>query len=71
MIMSTETSKTYTLSEKQFGEVVLQVGILKETYAQVKESKSMNLFQKKILLKNKASNDSILKELEEIHNKKL
>ena len=69
MIMSTETSKTYTLSEKQFGEVVLQVGILKETYAQVKESKSMNLFQKKILLKNKASNDSILKELEEIHNK--
>ncbi len=69
MIMSNETKKTYILSEKQFGEVVLQVGILKETYAQVQESKNMNLFQKKILLKNKASNDSILKELEEIHDK--
>ncbi len=64
-----EESKTYTLSEKQFGEVVLQVGILKETYSQVKEHKGMNIFQKKILLKNKASNESILKELEEIHNK--
>ena len=64
-----EENKTYTLTEKQFEDIVLQVGILKQTYDQVQVNRSMNLFQKKILLKNKEQNNATIKELEEIFNK--
>ena len=64
-----QESKTYKLSEKQFEEVVLQVGILNEMYSRIKEDRSMNLFQKKVLLKNKTQNSLVLKELEEIFEK--
>lgn len=67
--MSNETKKTYLLSEKQFEEITLQVGILNEIYSKVKEDKNMNFFQKKVLLKNKKQNGLVLKELEEIFNK--
>ena len=61
--------KTYTLSEAQFEELVIQVGALKQIYDKVKENRNMSLFEKNVLLKNKTSNESMLKELEEIHKK--
>ena len=67
--MMTTENKTYTLSEKQFEDVVLQVGILKQTYDQVKVNRDMNLFQKNIILKNKKQNLATIKELEEIFEK--
>lgn len=64
-----EESKTYVLSEKQFEDVVLQVGILKGMYSKIKEERNMNFFQKKVLLKNKQQNTLVLTELEQIFNK--
>ena len=64
-----QESKIYKLSEKQFEEVVLQVGTLNEIYTKIKDDRSMNLFQKKVLLKNKTQNSLVLKELEEIFEK--
>ncbi len=61
--------KTYQLSEKQFEDVVLQVGILKEMYLKIHEDRNMNLFQRKVLTKNKTQNSEVLMELEEIFNK--
>ena len=61
--------KTYTLSKKQFEDVVLQIGILKQTYDQVAINKDMNLFQKNIILRNKEQNMCTIKDLEDIYEK--
>ncbi len=67
-MMVTE-NKTYILSQAQFEDVVLQIGILKQTYDQVKVNRDMNLFQKNIILKNKKQNMETIKELEDIFEK--
>ena len=64
-----EESKTYVLSEKQFGDVILQIGILKEMYDKIVEDRNLNLFQRKVLTSNKKQNATVLLEMEEIYNK--
>ena len=61
--------KTYTLSEEQFGDMVLQVGILKEMYSKITDHTGMNLFQKKVLTSNKVKNLEVLKDMEDLFEK--
>ena len=61
-----EENKTITISVELFSELIIQVGILKETYDKITISKQMNFFQRKVLLKNKQKNNDILKELEKV-----
>ncbi len=67
-MMVTE-NKTYTLSEAQFGDVILQIGILKEMYSKITINREMNLFQKQVLTSNMTKNGEVLKELEDLFNK--
>lgn len=62
----TKNIKTIILNEELFGDIVIQVGTLKEIYDKIAINKDMNLFQKKVLLKNKEKNLKILKQLERL-----
>ena len=68
-MMETKQEKTYTLSEDQFGDMILQVGILKEMYDKITINREMNLFQRKILTSNKTKNLEVLKDMEDLFDK--
>lgn len=61
-----QENKTVTIDEDLFENLIIQVGTLKEIYNKIAVAKSMNLFQKKVLLKNKQKNSEILQELERV-----
>ena len=57
-------SNDVVIDVELFSELVIQVGTLKEIYDKIAINKDMNVFQKKVLLKNKEKNLDILKQLE-------
>lgn len=60
--------KQITIDEPLFEDLIIQVGILKEIYDKTAVSKNMNLFQKKVLLRNRQKNLDLLKQLEDVCN---
>ncbi len=64
--MSKEKKTQVTIDEDLFSDMIIQVGILKEIYKQISVDTRMNVFQKKLLLKNKEKNADVLKELEKV-----
>ena len=64
--MSKEEIKQLTIDENLFSDLIIQVGTLKEIYDKMGVDKNLNVFQKKILLKNKEKNIQVLKELENL-----
>ncbi len=58
--------KKITLDEDLFSDMVIQVGILKEIYNKIAINPEMNVFQKKVMLRNKQQNIEVLKKIEDI-----
>jgi len=64
--MKQPINKQVTIDEALFSDLIIQVGTLKEIYTRISADTRMNVFQKKVLLKNKEKNIEILTELEKL-----
>lgn len=58
--------KKVELNDDLFSDMVIQIGILKEIYDKIAINSEMNVFQKKLMLRNKQQNIDVLKKIEEI-----
>ncbi len=59
-----ENNRVIAISEDLFTEVIVLVGTLDQIQDKVVINKQMNVFQKKVLLKNKENTKRVLKDLE-------
>ncbi len=57
------------IPENLFSDMVIQIFILKETYDKLVINRELNVFQKKILLKNKQQNLDTIKQIELLSEK--